>query len=109
MGPKGISLLALAFAIVAITIQSISGVEPVKEVYDTASSIVTDNGLCPSGWASQVEEADHIVVRRCERGEYIVVLNDDGTCNYGGRKEEINGVTYMVELQISCSAIPQWR
>lgn len=41
---------------------------------------------CPEGWKDTSEEADHAIVLKCEKGDWIVYLREGGTFSHALQK-----------------------
>ena len=77
-------------------------VEPAGRLEDLLPSSPSEKP-CPSGWANTSVEADHVVIRSCERNGWLVILAADGSFSHA-YQPNVQGAAFVFEPR----SVPGW-
>lgn len=81
MSEQLIKYIGSASAGVLLTVLAIFGVEEVA--HDPPPETPAIHAPCPDGWEDKSSADEHTIVLSCERNNWLVVLNPDGSFSHG--------------------------
>lgn len=81
---------------------------PIEEAEDhvaapVAESLGITQGRCPDGWKDTSEEDEHTIVKSCQRGRWIVILDERNRFQHGFQVD-----TPGAEFVFDSRLVPGW-
>lgn len=96
-------LASIGVAIVALAIVAYAQWNPVEEAADVVADVATGS-QCPSGWENTSSESVDAPVKSCSRGNWVVVLTNEGKFSHGVELNRPGAVIIYDE-----ALVPDWK